>query len=67
MRTDLHSWGSIIFWHLDPPWPNDYPRTRNLSIDKMVVRERVLLYLLFPTVAGSGPLGALEPVAEADN
>lgn len=33
----------------------------------MVVRERVLLYLLFPTVAGSGPLGALEPVAEADN
>lgn len=36
-------------------------------LTRWFVRERVLLYLLFPTVVGSGPLGALEPVAEADN
>lgn len=29
--------------------------------------EKGSLYLLLPTVAGLGPLGALEPVAEADN
>lgn len=67
MRADMHSSGSIIFCHLDPPGPDDYPRICNLSVDRTVVWEKVPLYSPLPTVAGSGPLGASQPVAEADN